>query len=113
MVRDDLVLPGRFGALIAKVFRYFGLITERRGALGFRSDAEQAATSPSSFGERFTVAGERLIDRLDTLLLEVQFGGRADQEDVERVETTPGGIVLLGVIVAANWSMMLFLRFLR
>lgn len=112
MVRDDLVLPGRFGALIAKVFRYFGLITERRGALGFRRDAEQAAASPSSFRERFTVAGERLIDRLDTLLLEVQFGGRADQEAVERVETTPGGIVLLGVIVAANWSMMLFLRFL-
>lgn len=105
-VRDDLVLPGRFGSLVAKVFRYFGLITERRGALS-RHDSEATAV-PERGRRRFERAADRLVERLDTMLLSLQFDESA-RVPAEPVATELSGLGLLSFVVIMNWVLVIVL----
>ncbi len=104
-VRDDLVLPGRFGSLVAKVFRYFGLITERRGALS-RPDEDAAPRRDTGRG-RFERGADRLVERLDTMLLSLQFD-RSAQAPAEPVVSELSGLLLLSLVVITNWVLVVF-----
>ena len=105
-VRDDLVLPGRFGSLIAKVFRYFGLITDRRGALT-RRDSD-ASPGPDDGRGRFERAADRLVERLDTMLLTLQFD-ESVRAHHDPVASELSGIGLLSLVVIMNWVLVVFL----
>ena len=85
-VRKELRLPGRLGGLVTRVFYYLDRIFEVRGRLDPRN----------------------VTASLDTLLLSVYDpGGRAPEPDRETDRHTPGGTLLLVLLVAGSWALLI------
>lgn len=100
-VRDDLVLPGRFGALIARSFFFFGLITEGRHLLT-EGEGGESEGAPSKRALRH--AGDRLLERVDLLLRKLESGGKGGTRPPSRValRSSPIGILAMGALVLVN-----------
>ena len=86
-IRSDLRLPGRLGGLIGRSLYYFERI----------------------MGERRRIDRKDIIGSIDTLLLDVQdeaaSGGAGTRA---RVRATPGGIVLVAVVVLVALGALVF-----
>lgn len=100
-VREDLVLPGRFGSLIAQTFSYFGLIAGARGTVVPRNTDARASMRPK---RSLREVGDRLVEQVDLLLRRLESGNLdgAAKASTAPLRSSPSGLVAMGVLVLVN-----------